>query len=105
MNRPIIFAAGIAATLGVGAVWHGPLGASDRLAGRANALARATLDHYEMTAVSARLERSPLSRTMILSGPADRFQRGELVRILSDIPGIAAVRWDPASLPQEEGPG
>ena len=101
MNRLIIFAAGVAATLAFGAVWHGPLGAGDRLADRADALARATLDHYEMTAVSARIERSPLSRTMILSGPADDFQRTELVRIMAEIPGVAEVRWNPASLPHE----
>ena len=105
MNSLTIFAAGIAATLSAGALWHGPLGAGERLAGRADALARATLDHYEMTAVSATLERAPLSRTMILSGPADSFQRAELVRILSEIPGVAEVRWDPASLPQEGGRG
>ncbi len=97
----IIFATGIAATLGFGALWHGPLGAGEAFAVRADSLARATLDHYEMTAVSARLERAPLSRTIILSGPADSFQRGELVRIMREIPGVAAVRWDPASLPQE----
>ena len=105
MNRLTIFAAGVAATLGAGALWHGPLGAGDRLASRADAVARATLDHYEMPAVSAKLERSPLSRTMILSGPADSFQRAELVRILREIPGVAAVRWDPGSLPQEGGQG
>ena len=38
---------------------------------------------------------------MILSGPADSFQRSELVRIMHQVPGIDAVRWDPASLPQE----
>lgn len=97
----MIFAGGVAATLAFGALWHGPFGAGERFAERADALARATLDHYEMTAVSARLERSPLSRTMILSGPADDFQRTELVRILSEVPGVAEVRWDPASLPQE----
>jgi len=40
-------------------------------------------------------------RTMVLSGPADPFQRSELVRIMGEVPGVAAVRWDPASLPQE----
>ena len=105
MNRLTILVAGVAATLGAGALWHGPLGAGDRLASRADALARTTLGHYEMTAVSAKLERSPLSRTMILSGPADSFQRAELVRILREIPGVAAVRWDPASLPHEGGRG
>lgn len=93
MNRGLIFTAGIAATLGFGALWHGPLGAGDRLATHAEKLARATLDHYEMNAVDAHLARHPLTRTMILSGPADEFQHGELVRILSEVPGVADVTW------------
>lgn len=101
MNRMAIFAGGIAATLAFGALWHGPLGAGEAFAGRADALARRTLDHYEMPAVTARLERAPLSRTMILSGPADSFQRSELVRILDAVPGVSAVRWDAASPPAE----
>jgi hypothetical protein len=39
---------------------------------------------------------------LILSGPADDFQRGELVQILDDIPGVVDVQWDPGSLPQEQ---
>ena len=102
MNRPIIFALGVAATLGFGTLWHGPLGAGDALAARAETLARQTLDHYEMTKVSARLERGPQSRTMVLSGPGDSFQRAEMVRILSEVPGVAAVRWD-APVPSRTG--
>ena len=101
MNRGVIFFSGVVATLAFAGLWHGPLGASERLATRAEKIARATLLHYEMPAVSARLARAPLSRTIILSGPADRFQRSELVRIMGQVPGINEVRWDPASLPQE----
>ena len=101
MRRFAIISAGIAATLAFGAAWHGPLGAGEALAGRAESLARATLDRYEMTAVAVRFEHDPLSRTLTLSGPADSFQRVELFRILSEIPGVAEVRWDAGSLPQE----
>ena len=101
MNRGVIFSAGVAATLAFAMLWHGPLGAGDRLAARAERIARDTLVHYELTAVLARVARNPLSRTIILSGPADRFQRSELVRIMRQVPGINAVAWDPASLPQE----
>ena len=101
MNRGVIFFGGIAATLAFAALWHGPLGAGDRFAMCADKIARATLLHYELPAVSARVARDPLSRTIILSGPADRFQRSELVRIMGQVPGINAVAWDPASLPQE----
>ncbi len=101
MNRAAIFIAGVAATLAFAALWHGPLGAADRLASRADKIARATLDYYELPAVSARLERGPLARRIILSGPADSFQRSELIRIMGQVPGVNEVRWDPASLPQE----
>ena len=101
MNHGVIFAGGLAATLAAGALWHGPLGAGDRLATRADKIARATLDYYELPAVNARLERGPLSRRIVLSGPADAFQRSELLRIMSQVPGVNEVRWDPASLPQE----
>lgn len=101
MSRAAIFLAGIATTLAFGALWHGPLGGGERFADRADRIARATLDYYELPAVSARIERGPLTRRMILAGPADSFQRSELVRIMGQVPGISAVRWDPTSLPQE----
>lgn len=101
MNRAAIFLTGVAATLAAGALWHGPLGAAERFAARADKVARDTLEYYELPAVSARLERGPMTRRMILSGPADRFQRSELVRIMDEVPGVNDVRWDPASLPQE----
>jgi len=101
MNRTLIFLSGAAATIAASALWHGPLGAGERLATRAEKIARATLDYYEMSAVSARLARHPLSRVIILSGPADDFQRSELLRIMRQVPGVNEVRWDPASLPQE----
>jgi hypothetical protein len=37
--------------------------------------------------------RRPMKRTLILSGPADDFQRAELVRILNHVPGVGNVRW------------
>ena len=101
MNKALTFIAGVAATIAASLLWHGPLGAGDRLATRADKIARATLDYYELPAVSARLQRGPLARNVILSGPADDFQRSELVRIMRQVPGANDARWDPASLPQE----
>ena len=101
MNRGLIFFAGVVATLAFAALWHGPLGAGDRLAARAEKVAHATLVKYERPMNSARLERHPLTRRMILSGPADDFQRSEMARIMRQVHGVSAVRWDPASLPQE----
>ncbi len=104
MNRRRILLSGIALTLGVTAIWHGPLGAGDRFASRAEATARRTLDYYELPLVQVHMQRDPLTRRLILSGPADAFQRAELVRILNEVPGVLDVRWDPASLPQERRP-
>lgn len=101
MNGRTIILIGLAAVLGFTAIWHGPLGAGERLARQSEASARRTLDRYELPMIQARMERGPLTRRMVLSGPADDFQRSELVRILDETPGVLEVRWDPASLPQE----
>ena len=92
-KRTMTLIAGLAATL-VGAIaWHWPLGAGDRLASQVEATARAELKHQEMFGVSARVERSPLRRRIVLSGPADDFQHAALVRIIDQLPGVSGVRW------------
>jgi hypothetical protein len=93
-NRSL--AAGAAAALVAAALWSGPLGGGDRLASTVETTARATLAHFEMAGVSARLERGPLRRRLVLTGAADDFQRAELVRILDEVPGVAEVRWAPS---------
>lgn len=92
--RKLVLAGGIGISLAFAALWHGPLGAGERLSSRIEANARAMLEHFEMEVVSARVERSPLRRRLVLSGPGDEVQQRELVRIMSDIPGISEVRWD-----------
>ena len=102
MKRNAILALGIAATIAETALWHGPFGAGDNLAAKVERTARAGLVRLEMPMVSARLERGPLSRRMVLAGPADDFQRSELVRIMDEIPGVSGVRWaTPPSLSSE----
>ena len=101
MTRRSIVLLGVAATVGFTALWHGPLGGGEKLAAQSEGSARRTLDYYELPMVRARLQREPLARRLILSGPADDFQRAELVRILDQTPGVLDVRWDPGSLPQE----
>ncbi len=90
--RKVVVAGGAGAALVAAALWHG-LGAGDQLASRIETVARAELKHQEMTGVSAQLERRPLRRRLVLSGPADDFQQAELVRIMDTIPGVAGVRW------------
>jgi hypothetical protein len=101
MSRRTILLIGIAAVVGFTALWHGPIGTGERLARQAETSARRTLDYYELPMIQAHMQREPLARRLILSGPADDFQRTELVRILDETPGVLEVRWDPASLPQE----
>lgn len=102
MSRRQKLALGLFLALLLGWLYHGPIGTADRFAATVESRARAELVRNEMGMITARLERRPLTRTLVLSGPADDFQRGELVRIMGEIPGVGSVRWDPASLPAEE---
>ena len=90
-SRPLIIAGVIA--MAAAAAWHGPLGAADRLRTTIERQARESLDYYEMTKVTAHLHRGPLTRRLVLSGPADDFQTSELARLLSQLPGVSGVRW------------
>jgi hypothetical protein len=92
-RRRIALALGLAACAAVVGLWSGPMGAANLLTHRVERDARITLDNYEMYAVTARLHHGPLSRRLILSGPADDFQSSELVRILGSIPGVREARW------------
>ena len=92
-NRRMVLALGIFACLAEVALWHGPLGAGDRFAARIDARSRAVLDNYEMARVDGRLERHPLRRTLLLSGPADDFQREQLAQMMALMPGVGDVRW------------
>jgi len=92
---------GIAAVAAATWIWHGPLGAGDQFAGAVDARARAMLDHYEMYHVEARMERGPRRRRVILSGPADDFQRSEIKRMVEAEPGVGEAVWSAASKPVE----
>ena len=89
---PLVIAA--AAAVAGAALWHGPLGAADRFTTIVEQSAKQRLADWEMSQVQAHLHRSPLSRRLLLSGPADDFQRSELVRIMSDVPGVGRAEWD-----------
>jgi hypothetical protein len=93
-RRNIALGIGVAGALAGAALWHGVGGAGERFAATVEQQARQVLVNYEMTGVQARVQRSPLARTVILSGPADDFQRRELARIMEIVPGVATARWD-----------
>jgi hypothetical protein len=79
------------------ALWHGPLGAADRFSTRVERNARKALDYYEMTQITGHLHRGPLTRRLILAGPADDFQSSELVRLMSQLPGVNRAQWSAAN--------
>ena len=60
---------GAAASLAFAELWHGPLGASDRLTGHVERTARAQLNDDEMTQVQARLAKATLGLTPVAWGP------------------------------------
>ena len=91
--RTSVFA-GIAATFAFAALWHGPLGnAGARTLAENEALTQANLDYYDMDFVDNWMQREPLTRRIWLAGPADDFQRTELVRIIEGIPNVSDVQW------------
>jgi len=88
-------AIGLGLAIGLALLWHGPLGGAHRFVAQVEHDARLTLDNYEMWKVNAQLERGPLTRRLMLSGPADDFQASELVRIMGRLSGVSSVRWSP----------
>ena len=71
---------------------HGPAAPASGLL-RLSATVRVMLDNYEMQAVRAEVHRGPLDRSVLLAGPADDFQRGEIKRMSETLPGVAAAQW------------
>ena len=74
-------------------MWHGPGGAAARFTATAERTMRITLDHYEMPGVAVKLQRGPLTRRLVFAGPADAFQRSEILRIGREVPGVADTAW------------
>ncbi|HKC03418.1 MAG TPA: hypothetical protein VKC17_08955 [Sphingomicrobium sp.] len=92
-KRSAVLGCGVLAAIAAAALWHGPLGGANQFTDRVERGARQALDYYEMTQVTARLQRGPLSRRLILTGKADDFQHSELVRVLDQLPGVSSVSW------------
>ena len=94
-RRNAALALGVFVSLALAALWHGPLGAADRFSGRVERDARSALNYYEMNKVSAHLHHGPLTRRLVLAGPADDFQTSELARLFSQLPGVSRAQWGP----------
>jgi len=94
-QRTTALAAGLAGSILLAVLWHGPLGGADRFTTRVSRGIRATLAYGELPQVTAHLHYDPLTRRVLLSGPADDFQRGELVRLMEELPGVSRATWSP----------
>lgn len=92
-RRNLYFAIGGILAIALAALWHGPLGAADRYAAEVERSVRQTIVYWDIPQVSGHLHRGPLTRTVLLSGPADDFQRSELVRIIGEVPGVERATW------------
>lgn len=97
MTRGRIILLGTLLTVATAELFHGPLGAAAELEASVEGKARRALDFYELPGVTAHLEDKPLSRRLVLQGPADDFQRRALVELLGQLPGVTEVRWQQGS--------
>ena len=99
MSPKAKFLVGLAAVVGLGAIYHGPAGAGDRFAAAVEVQAKTAVADTEIAGLSVALQRGPLSRVAVISGEADRFQRDGmgslpgLNDIVASVPGVSAVRW------------
>ena len=93
-RRVVALVVGVALALAGVGLWHGPLGAAGRFTAHVERMARESLVFYEMPKVTAHLHRNPLSRRLVLAGPAGNdWQRSETVRLFSQVPGVSAATW------------
>lgn len=105
MSRIAKFLIGLAAILLMAWLYHGPLGNGERLVAGLEMQARAAIAASELPGIDVGFSRDPLSRTALLSGQANEFQReGQgslpgLNDLVGKIEGVAGVRWsdDPSA--------
>lgn len=96
-NTRLCLAIGFVATILLATAWHGPLGGADEFATTVEKTIRQALVYNEIPEVSANLHRGPLTRRVLLSGPADDFQRGELIKLMNEVPGVESASWSGGS--------
>lgn len=92
-RRNAIFAIGAIISIALAVIWHGPFGAANRFASDVDRNIRAALVYNYIPEVSGQVQRGPLTRHVLLSGPADDFQRSQLVEIVGDLPGVESASW------------
>lgn len=92
-KRILALALGVILALGLAALWHGPGGAANRFTKSVEQVVREALVNNEIPEVSGHLQRGPLTRRVLLSGPADDFQRREVVKLMNVVPGVESASW------------
>lgn len=99
MSRLVKFLIGLAATILFGWLYHGPLGNGERLVSQLETQARARVAETEVPGVTVSLPRDPISRTAILSGPANDLHREGLGSqkglndLVGEVEGMAGISW------------
>ncbi|HYI64479.1 MAG TPA: hypothetical protein VEW71_06290 [Allosphingosinicella sp.] len=100
MSRWTRLLIGLLAALAAGWIAHGPFGRGAAYLDQVEARAKAMVDYAAVPGVTVRMARDPMSRTAILSGPANDFQRegiGQLPGLngrVAAVAGVSRVRWD-----------
>ena len=99
MTRMPKFLIGLAASLVVALVAYWPLGMGAAFVDRLEAGANIMIGRAAVPGVTVRMQRAPLARKALLSGPANQFQRdgmgslpGLNARVLI-VPGMGSVEW------------
>jgi hypothetical protein len=109
MSAAVKFVVGLAASILFAWLYLGPLGHQQSYIGELEARAGKVVADAEIPGVEVRLARDPPTRTAILSGPADPFQRNGQGRLkglterVDEVDGIARVHWADEPGPHERG--
>jgi hypothetical protein len=99
MNRTAKILIGLAATLLMGWIWHGPMGRGEAFVAAIEAQSRAEIAPLDLPGIEVHFGRHPLTRTATMNGPANELQREGLGSewglndYVRSIPGVAGVRW------------
>ena len=89
MSRNVVLLLGAVATLAVAELYHGPLGASQKLEQQIERTARAELDRNEMYQVNAELEERPMAIPFMGKLVATEYNQ-RLAMLAQEIEGPAA---------------
>ena len=92
--------AGLLLALLLAWIWHGPAGQGEKLVGRIEADARNLVAQTNLPGIAVTAQRNPLSRNLVISGPANDLQREGLgsqngvMDYARAAPNVGNVRWD-----------